>query len=102
MSNKLSNINQNFKSIRIANNFTQQQVADFLGIDRTLLAKFEAGERKLGVSVLEKACNLFGCTLADLNNSSEYTPIITSYNAILFTTEDMESLNLRDIKKENQ
>lgn len=103
---RMAEAGSRFKSVRIENGFTQEQMAEFLGVDRTLIAKFEKGERSLGVSLLEKACRLFGCTLAALDGRQEYTPLAVAFRAKELTVEDMDAiskvqkivLNMRELK----
>lgn len=66
MQEKMKILGNNFKLLRRLNGYTQQQMADFLGVERSCLARFELGERGINVSALEKACTLFGCTLKEL------------------------------------
>lgn len=95
-----------FKSIRELNGFTQEQVGCYLSVDRTLIAKFEAGERSLGMSCIERACRLFGCETDAVLSDREYHPLAVTYRAKDLKTEDMEAiakvrqiaLNLRRIK----
>lgn len=103
----LSSIGKRFKEIRSIHGYTQEQLAVFLNIDRSLIAKFEKGERTIGVSVLEKACGLFGCTLMDLEADLPYEPLTLAFRAKELTVEDMEAisriqklvLNTRKMKK---
>ena len=67
-------IGRNMKALREANSYTQEQVAAYLGINRSAYANYETGEREAPIDVLEKACNLFGCEmelLFDPDNLSE-------------------------------
>ena len=96
-----------FKSIRTENGFTQEQLAAFLNVDRTMITKFEKGERTLGIAELERACELFGCNLKVLRDLEEYHPMTIAYRAKDLTLEDMEAtrkvqrivINLRRIKE---
>lgn len=83
-----------FKDVRIKCGFTQEQIANFLELDRTTITKFEKGERTLGVSDLEIACELFGCTLDMLRNLEEFEPMAVAYRAKDLTLEDMESVRM--------
>lgn len=58
MSNIVGN---NLKALRQACKFKQNEVADGLGIQRSAYANYEAGEREVPLSVIEKAAELFGC-----------------------------------------
>ncbi|MFR3361243.1 MAG: helix-turn-helix domain-containing protein [Enterococcus canintestini] len=47
-------IRRSIKETRLAKGWTQQQVADKVGISRSLLAKFETGNRKLSDEKVEQ------------------------------------------------
>ena len=105
--NELRHVGEIFKDIRSKCGFTQEQMATFLGVDRTMISKYEKGERGLGVGTLEKACEVFGCSLSVLRGLEEYRPMTVAYRAKELTIEDMEAicmvqkiaLNLRTIKE---
>lgn len=96
-----------FKKIRTTCGFTQDQIATFLDVDRTMITKYEKGERGLGIGTLERACEVFGCNLNVLRGMEEYKPMTVAYRAKELTIEDMEAicmvqkiaLNLRRIKE---
>ena len=50
------------KELRKQYKYTQRQVADFLDISQSLLAKVENGERNLKLTKLSKLCALFDCS----------------------------------------
>ena len=58
-------IGENAKKARVFNGFSQSSVAHFLGVDQSLISKFEKGERTIQSEMLERLANLYGCTLAD-------------------------------------
>lgn len=104
----LKEMANNFAKIRNQLGYTQQQIAAYLGVDRSMISKFEAGERSLGVSVIEKCCSLFGCELADLDGrNSGFEPMAAAFRSKELDMEDMKSvariqsmiLNLRKVKK---
>lgn len=102
----LVNAGRRFKEIRKQNDFTQEQIAQFLQADRFLIAKFEAGERSLGMALIEKACRLFGCETNSVLEEQEYRPLVAACRAKDLTLDDIEvvskvqqiALNLRRIK----
>ncbi len=104
---RMRNTGIRFKEIRTQLNFTQSQVAEFLGIDRSLIAKFEKGERSIGAAPLERACRLFGCDMNVLLGESKFEPIAIAYRAKDLKNEDLDAiakvqkiaLNLRTLKK---
>lgn len=49
------------KKLRKMHNFTQQQVANYLGFKQTQIAKLESDDRKLKSSSLNKLCELYNC-----------------------------------------
>ena len=42
---------RNIKRLRVANDFTQEKVADFLGIGRSAYANYEAGTREIPIAL---------------------------------------------------
>ena len=104
--NAILEMGNRFKAVRTMNGYTQEQIARFLDVDRTLITKFEKGERALGIADLERACGLFGCDLKTLRGLKEYRPLTVAYRAKDLSLEDMESvrkvqkiiLNMRRIK----
>lgn len=96
-----------FKEIRNANNFTQDQVASYLKVDRSLIAKFEKGERSLQMSQIERASSLFGCDSSTILKNKEYSPLAVAYRAKDLSMEDLDTiarvntivLNLRKMKE---
>ena len=64
-------IGQNLCKLRKANNFTQEQVAEYLGINRSTYSNYELGEREMPFELLERAADLFGCDLVLLLEENE-------------------------------
>ncbi|MBR5504093.1 MAG: helix-turn-helix transcriptional regulator [Methanobrevibacter sp.] len=55
-------IGDRLKRLRNENNFTQEQVADYLGFKQGQIAKLEKNERKLKSDSIIKLCNLYRCS----------------------------------------
>ena len=68
--NKNQEIAQRMYGIREDCEFTQQQVADRLGISLETYQKYEAGEKELQVSVMHDFCNMMGIDLTELITGS--------------------------------
>lgn len=66
MANRL--VARKVKELREKGDFTQTQIAQFLGVDQTTIANFEQGERYFEMDYLERLACLFGVPLADLVN----------------------------------
>ena len=59
--------NTKIKSLREAHGYTQQQIADFLGIDKTTYAHYEAGRRFPNIDKLRKLAELYSLNDEMLN-----------------------------------
>ena len=59
-------LGETIKLLREANNYTQENVSDYLGIKRSTYSNYETGDREAPWTVLEKLANLYGCDLYDL------------------------------------
>lgn len=57
---------ENFKKYRKAAELTQQEVADILEIDRSLIAKYESGAAVPNLSKLPQICRLFKIDVNDI------------------------------------
>ena len=58
----MKEIAERVKSLREEHNFSQSQVAKYLGVDQSNLSKMERGERKFKLSSLKKLCLLYNCS----------------------------------------
>lgn len=54
-------IARNIKLLREASNYTQENVASFLGIGRSAYSNYELGDRELPLACMEKLADLYGC-----------------------------------------
>lgn len=87
-------ISMRFKQLRESSNLTQAQIAKFLNIDQSYISKFEKGERNLSVDLLEKICDLFGCTLKYFEDESEeYKPMSIAFRSSSLQNEDLETIS---------
>ena len=82
-----------FKELREYSKLSQSQMAEFLNVDQSYISKFETGERRIGVDILEKACNLFGCTLKYFEDEKvKYAPMSIAFRANTLQAEDLEAI----------
>lgn len=56
-------LHEKLKALRIRKHFTQQDIADKLGVTRSTVSNFEIGRRKPEVDVLEKLAAIYGVDL---------------------------------------
>ena len=88
-------VGRNLKLLREANNFTQQQMASFLGINRSTYDNYEAEERETPLEILEKAADILGAELSvffeeDINTVKSM--LICAFRAEDLSKEDMEEV----------
>lgn len=84
---------QRIKLLRKESKLTQEQMASYLGVDQSLVTKLENGTRNLNVDLIEKICNLFGCTEEYLlGESDEYIPLNFAFRSNNIQAEDLQSI----------
>ena len=81
------------KELRKESKLTQEQLANYLKVDQTLITKLENGTRNLNVTLIEKLCSLFGCTEDYLlGREDEYLPLNFAFRSNKIQAEDLESI----------
>jgi transcriptional regulator with XRE-family HTH domain len=88
---------QNFARLRDGLGISQQQMADFLGVKRSLVSYYENGKREIPLDVLEKASNLFGVDLADFFEEDAAAAQATFCMA--FRAQELDELSLNAISE---
>ena len=88
-----STINIRLKQLRKESRITQEQMAEYLGVDQSLITKLENGTRSLNVTLIDKICNLFGCSEAYLMGEDDaYIPLNFGFRSNGIQSEDLESI----------
>lgn len=85
----------NIKKMRESSGFTQDNVANFLGIKRSAYSNYETGDRELPLSIMEKLADLYGCDMYDLYSEDEKVlqdMLVTAFRADDVSPEDMEQI----------
>ena len=86
-------LSERLKSLRKESKLTQEQMANYLEVDQSLITKLENGTRNFNVDLIEKICNLFGCTDDYLlGESDEYLPLNFAFRSNNIQTEDLQSI----------
>ena len=81
------------KQLRTESRITQEQLARYLDVDQSMITKLEKGTRSLNITLIEKICNLFGCSEAYLMGEDDvYTPLNFAFRANSIQVEDLESI----------
>ncbi len=88
-------VGRNLKALREANRYTQQQVADFLGIKRSAYSNYEAGCREAPIEILEKVASLMGCELEVL--FEEKKEAVDDMLLCAFRADDLTDSDLSEI-----
>lgn len=86
-------MNTRLKALRKESRITQEQLAQFLGVDQSMITKLENGSRSFNVTMIDKICSLFGCTEEYLLGESEdYIPLNFAFRSNGIEAEDLESI----------
>lgn len=93
---KMTLICERLKQLREENNYSQEQVANYLEIDQSYISKIEKGKRNLNEISFNKLCLLYNCSPDYLlGKSDDYQP-----PKLAFRSD--ESVDLFAIAKLNQ
>jgi transcriptional regulator with XRE-family HTH domain len=103
--NKLM-IGKKLRVLREKNVLSQEAVANFLGVSQDHLNAIEIDEGRISTEVMERLCELYGCSSRDLLNqdtpqSIEYTQPLSEYEDILpaMATVNRIALNLLEMQR---
>ena len=88
-------IGSNIRKIRERLGYTQDDLANYLKVQRPMISYFETGERECSFNHLEKLCKLFNIDLADLLEEDENAQTLNY--AFAFRTNDLTSTDLESI-----
>ena len=88
-------IAKNIKLLRQASNYTQENVASFLGIGRSAYSNYESGDRELPLSCMEKLADLYGCDAYMLYEESE--SVIEDMLATAFRVDNLSPADMAQI-----
>ncbi|MEB2774978.1 helix-turn-helix transcriptional regulator [Algoriphagus sp. D3-2-R+10] len=90
-------IGKNLQALRKKQGFTQDQIAEYLGILREEVSYYENGSRTMPTSLMSPLANLYG---VDEYDFYEENFNIASVNlALAFRAEDIKSSDLEQIAK---
>jgi transcriptional regulator with XRE-family HTH domain len=94
---------RNLKKLREAAKYTQDEVANALGITRSAYSNYESGDREVPYDVLEKASDLFGCDMYIMfeeNENIDAMILASAFRIDGMTPEDtVEIMRFKDIVK---
>lgn len=62
------------KSLRVAKNYTQEQIADQIGVSRQKYARIESGTNSITFEILSKVAEVLDITVGDITRVLDETP----------------------------
>ena len=81
------------KELRKKSGLTQEQMAQYMGVDQSLITKLENGSRNLSVTMMDKICDLFGCTEDYLTGVSDsFIPLNFAFRSNGIQSDDLQSI----------
>lgn len=86
---------RNLKKMREASGFTQEKIADYLGIKRSAYANYEVGDREFPLSVLESLADLYGCDMYMLYEGD--SDVVGNMLATAFRVNDLSAEDMVQI-----
>ena len=96
-------IARNLKKLRETARYTQDEVAQALGITRSAYSNYESGDREVPYDVIEKASDFFGCDMTILfeeNDNVDAMILASAFRIDGITPEDAgEIMRFKDIVK---
>ena len=96
-------IARNIKKLRETARYTQDEIAQALGVTRSAYSNYESGDREVPYDVIEKASDFFGCDMAVLFEENEKVDamILASAFRLDGMTDDdaAEIMRFKDIVK---
>lgn len=96
-------IAQNLKKLRDTAHYTQDEVAQALGITRSAYSNYESGDREMPYDVIDKASDFFGCDMTiffEENENVEALILASAFRIDGIAPEDVpEIIRFKDIVK---
>ena len=91
MINKI--IGKNIRLLRDSADFTQSNLARYMGVDQSLIARIEKGDRSISADMLEKLVSLFGVTVEQIESQPFATSKLSfAFRGSEFTVSEMEAI----------
>lgn len=86
-------IGANIKLLRDNAGLGQKHIAGYLGVDQSLISKFESGERAISSDMLDKLAALFCCPVSVIISSNKCkSPAVFAFRTTGIDSEDLEAL----------
>lgn len=96
-------ISRNLKKLRETARYTQEEVANALGVTRSAYSNYESGDREVPYDIIEKASDFFGCDMIVLFEDNENVDALILASAFrvdgLEGDDSLEVMRFKDIVK---
>lgn len=87
-------IGENLRVLRDSAGYNQQNIADFLRVDQSLISKIEKGERSISADMLDKLASLYGITISDVvNEVVEARSLSCAFRCSELSSSDLEVIS---------
>ncbi|OWZ83364.1 helix-turn-helix domain-containing protein [Natranaerobius trueperi] len=82
-----------FQELRSKSGLTQSQIAKYLEVDQSYISKCEKGERQFTLDILERAADLFGCTVTYFTEEDiQHEPLALAFRAEEVEADDLQAI----------
>jgi transcriptional regulator with XRE-family HTH domain len=93
MNKTFANAGPALKKVREEGKLTQGNIAHYLGVDQSLISRFESGERTLSVGEIEQIAALLGVDIvALLDGKVGAKPLSIAFRATGMSNEDLRAI----------
>ena len=79
-------LGEKLRSLRVKSKISQAQLSNYLGVDQSMVSKFENGERHVTSDIIDKLSKLYCISINDLLSGEE---VISSFS-IAFRSSDLD------------
>ena len=89
---------RNLKLLREQSGFTQEQMAEYLGVKRSAYSNYETGDRETPEEVLVKSAELLGCERELLSEQDEQM-VRSGMMACAFRADGLSTEDMREVAR---
>lgn len=89
-------LGERLKELRTKFGFTQADISSLLGVDQSLISKYESGERQVSMDTLEKLGDLYCCDLIHT------PPVVSPALQVAFRADSIDASNMKAIQAVNR
>lgn len=91
-----TSIGRRLKELRTRFGYTQADISSLLGVDQSLISKYESGERQVSMDILESLGDLYCCDLVHTQ------PVASPVLRVAFRVDSINASNMKAIQAVNR